>query len=58
MVVCMKVNGWIILNMEKDMKNLTTTLSIKENMLKGNPKVLVAMSGLMVKYIKDNGSMD
>jgi hypothetical protein len=55
MVEYIKVNGKIIINKEKVIKNLLMVLFIMVHILKVNHMVMVNINGKMEKYIKVNG---
>ena len=54
----MKVNGMIIINMEKAIKNLIMVLSIKVLILKENLRDMEDTLGIMDNLIKANGLME
>ncbi len=54
----MRVNGVIIINMEKVIKNLITVLSMMDLMFKENPKDMEDIVGIMDNHIKVNGLME
>lgn len=58
MVEYMKVNGMIIINMEKAIKNLIMVLSIKVLILKVNLRDMEDTLGIMDNLIKANGLME
>ena len=58
MVEYMKVNGVIIINMEKAIKNLIMVLSIKVLILKENLRDMEDTLGIMDNLIKANGLME
>ena len=53
----MKVNGKIILSLEKDFKNFKMVQFMKELMIKANHLDLADINGQMDKSIKANGLM-